>query len=132
MTQAQYYVGHNQAGNLADLNVATYAQRPLQTTLRYARTVYAANGLSYPDGELMCDWQFSGLYAADFNALLTQFGLSLTTHAALGTFKLLTNDRNTPTWANYNGTISYRPDELKYQSGGWLDVVFHITALEAL
>jgi hypothetical protein len=121
MTTYQIIDGHDNAGSLVDVSV-----QPRSTPMSYPEQQHTPDG-TYPDGPLTQAWEYDTLTEAEFDALLTEFGLALGTHFNDVTIKTRENDG---TFANYNARIIY-PGSLA-RKWFYRDVSFGLIYLEAL
>jgi hypothetical protein len=122
MTEYQFAQGHDNTAGLADID--PQPRNPVDVFWERLRP----NGVAVNIGGGQARFEYRGLTYAQFESLMTTFGLSRDTPAAKGTFRL--RDYNGTDYANYNGTIEYQPLErgVRY----WRDVNFDIYRLVAL
>lgn len=119
----QIYVGHNEAGNLAD----AVPQPRCEGMFTRLPDIYAGDGTVYEDGPLSTEWLFSIMSDTEYTTFLTQSGLSSAKSALVTVRTIVPNGRSL---ANYNATI-VRPGRLRYQY--WYEnVTFELNFLEAL
>ena len=119
----QIYIGHNQAGNLAD----AVPQPRSEGTFTRLPDIYAGDGTVYEDGPLSAEWLFTMMTDTEYTTFLTQSGLSAA-KSALVTIRTI--GANSRTFANYNAVI-VRPGRLRYQYW-YSNVTFELNHLEAL
>ena len=116
----------NEAG-LADLDPQPATPNGIQTAGR----VYAADGSSYPDGQMFVELVWSVMTNEQKNAIDTALGVNDTTTSNAVTLRLRGNDGD---FANYNGTV-HSPEigrGGRRSLVGWQNVTYRVTGLEAL
>ena len=117
--------GYDNAGTLADVD-----PQPKSGGLMYPERIAALDGTEFDDGLLYTDWVYTMLTAAQYDSLLTAFGLASAITNEV-TVKTITDDR---TFANYNGMV-VKPrmgKDVKYNRGFYHDARFRIKHMEAL
>ncbi len=115
--------GWNNEAGLADISV-----QPRMVTLSPGRRQTAGDGLIYEDGFMNASLDYGFLTVDDYEALLTEFGLTSAASAKV-TVSLPQNiDR---TFDNYNAII-IRPEAPRFERGKWLDISFRLTRIEVI
>lgn len=104
------------------------AKQPRLVTMTPGRRQTAGDGLIYEDGFMTAALEYGFLTPAEYDALLTAFGLSSAASAKV-TIALPQNEDRT--FAHYNAII-IRPEAPRFERGLWLDVSFPLTRIEMI
>jgi hypothetical protein len=118
--------------NAADNTLVVIDPEPRNPSdLAYADFTIGSDGTAQPVGEVSVDlvWDEAVTYA-EFSALLTLFGLSLSVWSAEVTAYLRKDDN---TFAKYNCTASHRTGKERGDAGGWWrNFTIHLGGIEAI
>jgi hypothetical protein len=126
MTRYQAAPNHNNASGLQTLD----PQPRNNSDIQYPEFFDAADSSTIPAGAQFVELTFSAKYSK-LSALLARFGLSLTVFSAECTVRLHKDD---DTWANFNGTASWRTGKTRGPAGGryWRGFTIIVRKLEAI
>lgn len=124
MSVYQVAPGWNNAGELA----AIVPQGASPDAIQYPELRYAADGSASFHGYMFMDLVWSSLERAQYNSLMTQFGLSQTTASARVTVTIREDDDS---FANYNATAIH-VKAAKRARPFWKQLTIRLRNLEAL
>lgn len=108
--------------------LATITPQPASPGILYGEYTPSPLGQSFPQGRAFTILVYSSLEPASFAALNTFFGLSRTTRAVRGTFRLRDDDGS---FFNQNGIIVYpeNPNQMKRGLAFWKPVQYYVIGL---
>lgn len=121
--------GFNNEGGLDDLTPQPATPGGIQTADR----IWSADRMSYPDGDKFVELVFTFMEPQEKTDMDVTLGVNedVTSNEITIRLRLNAASGGQPVFANFNGIVHW-PETIKRDMVGWPQVVYRVTALEAL